>query len=128
MSANSVDPVGGKYTIPGKNNRNLELTLDDPDLDKYIVETLDGSDMDAKIPLSDLQINWFACFSVYNKGKDGKKDGYAKVKYAIPVSLAEGQRFYVAYNKQLHDVTDKIKEDKGKLILSEGDPATGTVP
>lgn len=127
MSEKRVSPVGGKYTIPGKENKNLELTLDDPDLDKYIVETLDGEDMDAKIPASDLHINWFACFSVYKKGKDGKKNGYATVKYEFPVSLAEGQRFYVAYNKQLFDVTDEIKNN-GKVTLSEGDPATGSVP
>jgi hypothetical protein len=129
MSAKEVDPVNGKYTIPGKDNKKLELTLDDIDVDKkYIVETLDGQDMDAKIPVSDLQINWFACFSIYKKDKNGKKAGYANVKYEFPVTLAEGQRFYLAYKKQIFDITDKIKEDKGKVKLSEGDPATGSVP
>ena len=126
MSAKPVDPVNGKYTVPGKNNKNLELTLDDTDLKKYIVETLDGDDMTAKLPTSGLQINWFACFSVY-KAKDGKKDGYATVKYSFTVDLDEGQRLYVAYNRQFYDVTDEIKKN-GKVTLSEGDPAVGGVP
>ena len=127
MGAKPVDPVNGKYTIQGKNNRNLELTLDDPDLKKYIVEELDGADMDSKLPSTNpLGVNWFACFSVY-KSKDGKKDGYASVKYSFPVTLAENQRFFVAYNKTAYEVTDEIKKN-GKVTLSEGDPGTGTVP
>ncbi|HLO17998.1 MAG TPA: hypothetical protein VK206_24420 [Anaerolineales bacterium] len=127
MSAKPVNPVNGKYTIPGKNNRNIELTLDDPDLKKYIVEALDGADMDSKLPSSNpLGINWFACFSVY-KSKDGKKDGYATVKYSFGVSLVDGQRLYVAYGKQSYDVTDEMKKN-GKVTLSEGDPGIGTAP
>ncbi len=127
MSANPVTPDNGKYTIHGKNNRNLELTLDDPDLKKYIVEELDGDDMTAKLPSSNPEnINWFACFSVYNN-QNGNKNGHAKVKYSFPVILNQGQRFFVAYNRQAHDVTDEVKKN-GKVTLSEGDPATGSVP
>ena len=127
MSAKPVTPDNGKYTIHGKNNRNLELSLDDPDLKKYIVEELDGDDMTAKLPPSNPEnINWFACFSVYNN-HNGNKNGYAKVKYSFPVILSEGQRFFVAYNGRAHDVTDEIKKN-GKVTLSEGDPAGGSVP
>ena len=127
MSANPVGPVGGKYIIHGKNNRNLELTLDDSDLKKYIVEELDGEDMDAKLPSSNPEnINWFVCFSIYNN-QNGQKHGYAKVKYSFPVSLSPGQRFFVAYNGQSYEMTDEIKKN-GKVTLSEGDPASGTVP
>ena len=127
MSATPVTPANGKYTIHGKNNRNIELTLDDPDLKKYIVEELDGADMDSKLPPSNPEkINWFVCFSVYNN-HNGDKNGYAKVKYSFPVSLADGQRFFVAYNRVSYDVTDEIKKN-GKVTLSEGDPAGGTVP
>jgi hypothetical protein len=127
MGEKPVTPVNRKYTIPGKNNKNLELTLDDADLQKYIVEELDGDDMTAKLPSSNPEnINWFACFSIY-KNKDGKKDGYANVKYSFTVSLDEGQRLFVAYNRQSYDVTDEIKKN-GKVTLREGDPASGTVP
>ena|SRR5215510_2365196 len=127
MGAKSVDPVNGKYTIQGKNNKNLELTLDDSDLKKYIVEELDGTDMTNKLPASNPQnITWFACFSVY-KNKDGKKDGYATVKYSFTVSLDEGQRLFVAYGGQAYEVTDEIKKN-GKVTLSEGDPGTGHIP
>lgn len=127
MSAKPVTPDNGKYTIHGKDNRNLELTLDDPDLKKYIVEELDGDDMTAKLPPSNPEnINWFACFSVYDS-RNGNKNEYAKVKYSFPVNLSEGQRFFVAYNRLAYDVTDEIKKN-GKVTLSEGDPAAGTVP
>ena len=127
MSAKPVTPDNGKYIIHGKDNRNLELTLDDPDLKKYIVEELDGDDMTAKLPPSNPQnINWFACFSVYDS-LNGNKNKYAKVKYSFPVNLSEGQRFFVAYNGRAYDVTDDIKRN-GKVTLSEGDPAAGTVP
>jgi hypothetical protein len=127
MSAKPVNPVNGKYTIPGKDNRNLELTLDDSDLKKYIVEDLDGEDMAAKLPASNPQnINWFACFSIYNS-KDDKKNGYAHVKYSFTVRLDEGQRLFVAYGGEAHEVTDEIKKN-GKVTLTEGDPPTGTIP
>jgi hypothetical protein len=127
MSEKPVNPVNGKYTIPGKNNRNLELTLDDRDLNKYIVEELDGDDMTRKLPSSNpLGINWFACFSVY-KNKDGKKNGYANVRYSFTVNLDEGQRLFVAYGGEAREVTDEIKKN-GKVTLSEGDPPTGTIP
>lgn len=127
MSAKPVNPANRRYTIPGKNNRNLELTLDDSDLNKYIVETLDGDDMNAKLPSSNpLGINWFACFSIYNN-QNGNKNGYAKVKYSFTVNLDEGQRLFVAYGGQAHEVTDEIKKN-GKVTLSEGDPPAGTVP
>jgi len=127
MSAKPVSPVNGKYTIHGKNNRNVELTLDDSELKKYIVEELDGEDMTGKLPTSNpLSINWFACFSVY-KSKEGKKDGYARVKYSFTVNLNDGQKLFVAYGGQSFEVTDEIKKN-GKVTLSEGDPGIGTVP
>jgi len=127
MGEKTVNPVNGKYTIPGKNNRNLELTLEDSDLKKYIVEELDGEDMNRKLPSSNpLGINWFACFSIY-KSKDGKKNGHANVKYSFTVTLDEGQRLFVAYGGEAHEVTDEIKKN-GKVTLSEGDPPTGSVP
>lgn len=127
MSAKPVTPANGKYIIHGKNNRNLELTLDDDDLKKYIVEELDGDDMIAKLPSSNpLGINWFACFSIY-KNNNGNKNGYANVKYSFPVTLSEGQRFFVAYNGQAYEVTEEIMKN-GKVTLSEGDPASGGIP
>jgi hypothetical protein len=129
MSPERVTPgANGIYTIRGKNNRNLALTLDDPDYkDKYIVEELDESEMRDKLPKNHHErINWFACFSVYNQ-QNGNKHGFAKVKYSFPVQLAEGQKFWVAYNGTAYEVTDEIKQT-GKVTLSEGDPATGSVP
>lgn len=127
MSARPVDPVNGKYTIRGKDNRNLELTLDDSDLRKYIVEELDDDDLNSKLPSSNpLHINWFTGFSIYKK-KNGMRDGYAKVKYAFTTRLDEGQRLFVAYGGQAFEVTDEIKKN-GKVTLSEGDPGAGTVP
>ena len=127
MSSKPVSPVNGKYAIHGKDNRNLELTLNDSDLKKYIVEELDGDDMNSKLPSSNpLGINWFACFSIY-KSKGGKKDGYAKVKYSFTTVLNEGQRLFVAYGGQSFEVTDEIKKN-GKVTLSEGDPGVGGAP
>jgi hypothetical protein len=127
MGAKPVSPQNGKFTIHGKNNNNLELTLDSTELDKYIVEELDGADMESKLPSENpLGIGWFICFSIYNK-KDGKKNGYAKVKYSFNVTLAPGERFFVAYNNTAYEVTDEIKRS-GKVTLSEGDPGGGTVP
>ncbi|HEX6269599.1 MAG TPA: hypothetical protein VFZ43_05140 [Anaerolineales bacterium] len=127
MPERPVNPANGRYTIRGKNNRKLDLTLDDSDLDKYIVDELDGDDMQAKLPSDNpLGINWFACFSIYNK-RNGNKSGYATVRYSFTTSLEEGQRLFVAYNRQYYEVTDEMKRN-GKVTLSEGDPATGSVP
>jgi hypothetical protein len=127
MSARPVSPVNGRFKIPGKNNRNLELTLDDRDLSRYIVEELDGDDMASKLPASNpLNINWFACFGIYNK-QNGKKAGHASVRYSFTVELDEGQRLFVAYGGEAHEVTDEIRRN-GKVTLSEGDPPTGTIP
>lgn len=127
MSHTPVASKNGKYTIRGKNNNNLELILDTKELDKYIVEELDGADMDAKLPAENpLGIGWFACFCVYDK-KDGKPGDYAKVKYSFNVTLAPNERFFVAYNNTAYEVTDEIKKT-GKVTLSEGDPAGGTLP
>lgn len=127
MSHTPVSPKQGKHTIRGKNNNNLELTLDTMELDKYIVEELDGADMDAKLPAENpLGIGWFACFCVYEK-KNGEKGGYAKVKYSFDVTLAPNERFFVAYNNTAYEVTDEIKRT-GKVTLSEGDPASGVIP
>lgn len=127
MGVKTVVPQNGKFTIHGKKNNNLELTLDSSELDKYIVEELDGADMESKLPADNpLGIGWFACFSVYNK-KNGKKSGYAKVKYSFNVTLAPNERFFVAYNNTAYEVTEEIKKT-GKVTLSEGDPAGGTFP
>ena len=127
MGQKPVSPSNGKYKIQGKEDKFIEVTLDTTETDKYIVEELDGADMDSKLPSTNpLGINWFVCFSVHNK-KDGKKSGYASVKYSFPVTLAPDQRFFVAYNKTAYEVTDEIK-NSGKVTLSEGDPAGGGIP
>jgi len=127
MSANPVNPVNGIYTIHGRDGRNLELTLESPKLDDYIVEELDGPDMDAKLPTTNpLGINWFACFSVYNN-VGGQKSGYANVYYSFPVTLEPNQRYFVAYNRQAFEVTDEAR-NTGRVRLNEGDPGTGTNP
>lgn len=127
MSARPVNPVNGRYTIPGKDNRNLELTLDDKDLKKYIVEELDGEDMQSKLPANPpVDIVWFACFSVYNN-RDGRRGGYASVRYSFTVQLDPDQRLYVAYGGEAHDVTDELKRN-GKVTLNEGDPPVGHYP
>ena len=128
MSEKPVSPDKGKYKIRGKNNRDLELTIDDVDLKKYIVEELDGEDMNRKLPTNTpVPINWFACFSVYNN-KDGKKNGSAKVQYSFKVSLDnDQQRLFVGIGANAVDVTDELRTT-GKVTLSEGDPPTGTYP
>ena len=127
MGKKIVKPEHGKYTIHGKDNKNIDLTLESPDLDQFIVEELDGADMDDKLPASPPEaIRWYACFSIY-KNKDGKKDGYATVTYSFPVSLDPGQKFYVAYNRQAYDKTDEVRRT-GRVTMSEGDPATGNYP
>jgi hypothetical protein len=127
MSKKIVSPANGKFTIHGKDNRNLELTLDDRDLNKYIVEEMDGSDITSKLPSSTpSDINWFACFSVYNNA-NGKKGGYAKVKYSFKVRVDPGQELYIAYGGKAYNVTTEIQKN-GKVTLSEGDPAIGSKP
>ena len=128
MGQKPVSPSNGKYRIQGKEGKFLEVTLDTTETDKYIVEELDCADMDSKLPSTNpLGINWFACFSVYNKKADGNKGNHATVKYSFPVTLAPNQRFFVAYNKTAYEVTDEIKRN-GKVTLSEGDPGAGSVP
>ena len=125
MAATQVSPANGKYTIPGDNNRNIELTLDDSNLQNYVVESLDGTDRSAKLPDSNPNnINWFACFSVSN---NGQARGSATVQYSFTVALDPGQKLYVAYKKTAHDVTNQMK-NSGKVTLHEGDPGIGTVP
>ena len=127
MAEKTVNPVNGQYTIQGQNNRNLTLTLQDGDLSKYIVEELDGDDMNKKLPSSNPdKINWFACFSIYNND-NGSKGSYATVTYSFTLRLDEGQRLFVAYGGQSYEVTDEFNKN-GNVTLSEGDPATGTVP
>lgn len=128
MPEKTVNPVNGTYTIQGKNNRNLELTLEDGDLSKYIVEELDGVDMDNKLPSDNpLGINWFACFSIYNND-NGNKGSYATVTYSFTVAgFEKGQRLFVAYGSQSYEVTDEIN-NTGKVTLNEGDPASGGIP
>jgi len=127
MAEKTVNPVNGVYTIQGANNRNLELTLQDSDSNKYIVEELDGDDMNKKLPSDNpLGIDWFVCFSIYNN-ESGQKGGYATVQYSFTVRLDEGQKLYIAYGGQSYDVTDEFKQT-GKVTRSEGDPAGGTVP
>jgi|SRR5690349_8295267 hypothetical protein len=127
MSARPVNPVNGKYTIPGKHNKNLELTLDDKDTNKYIVETLDGTDMDEKLPSSNPDnIDWFACFSIYIN-QNGQKHGYASVQYFFTYPLSENQRLFVSYNGRSHEVTQEMR-NSGKVVLREGDPAAGSIP
>ena len=127
MGERRVNPVNGRYTIPGRNNRNLELTIDDIDLNKYIVEELDDDDMRRKIPASaSRRINWFSCFSIY-KNKDGHKDGYANVKYSFTVDMSGIQELYIAYDDQVHDVTEEMKNN-GKVSRNVGDPPVGSYP
>lgn len=127
MAEKTVNPVNGVYTIQGANNRNLELTLQDSDLSKYIVEELDGEDMNKKLPSSNPEnIKWFACFSIYNND-NGNKGSYATVQYSFTLQLDEGQRLFVAYAGQSYEVTEEFNNN-GHVTLSEGDPASGTVP
>ncbi len=127
MGQNTVNPVNGKYTIHGKGGKNLELTLEDSDLSKYIVEELDGPDLDDKLPSDNpLGINWFACFSVYNND-NGKKNGYANVHYWFPFVLGPNQKFFVAYNKQVVEKTNEVR-NTGRVRMNEGDPASGSLP
>lgn len=129
MGKKIVSHSGGKHKITGKGGRkSFDLALSAKNLDDYIVEELDGTDM--KVPAENpLNINWFACFNVKNK----KDNHYASVKYSFEVDVDEGQRIFLAYpNKQgvitAHEMTGNVKNKKLKVELSEGDPAVGGVP
>src|SRR5512138_3812646 len=127
MSTRPVSPVNGKYTIQGKDTRTLELTLDDSNLQNYIVEELDGDDLTSKLPSSTTEnINWFAGFSVYNS-QNGQKRGYAAVQYSFTVPLEKGQKLYVSYGRRAHDVTQEMR-NSGKVTLRQGDPGVGSAP
>lgn len=132
MGVKTIRPENGKYIIKGKDKNNreraIDLTLDAPKLDDYIVEQFDGDDMKSKHPDSTPEgVDWFACFTIYNKSNSGK-GGPATVTYSFPVTLEPNQRFFVAYNNRNYvEVTDQIRST-GKVTLNEGDPATGTVP
>jgi hypothetical protein len=127
MSATPVSPVNGKYTIRGKDARVIELTLDDRDLQNYVVEELAGDDLTAKLPpATPDNTNWFAGFSVYN-GQNGQKLGYATVQYSFTVPLEKGQKLYVAYGGRAYDVTKEM-QDSGKVTLRQGDPGVGSAP
>lgn len=132
MGVKRVNPENGKYSIKGKDkngrDKTIDLTLDAPRLDDYIVEQIDGEDMKSKHPDSTPEgVDWFACFSIYNKGSGNAKGDPATVNYSFPVTLLPNQRFFVAYNKKdYEDITDQIRN--GTVRLNRGDPATGTVP
>ena len=128
MSPTPVNPDQGKYKIPGKDNKDLELTIDD-DPDKYIVEDMED-DMNDKIPSSaNKDIRWFACFAIYNNN-NGRKNGYAKVKYSFKVNLDGIEKLYVGLGGKAGsaiDVTEEMKQ-KGKVDLNDGDPPIGRYP
>jgi hypothetical protein len=128
MSPTPVNPDKGKYKIPGKDKKDLELTIDD-DPDKYIVEDMED-DMTDKIPASASQtIRWFACFAIYNKS-NGQKHGYAKVKYSFKVNMDGIEKLYVGLGGKAGsaiDVTDEMKQN-GKVDLNDGDPPIGRYP
>ena len=128
MSPAPVNPDKGKYKIPGKDNKDLELTIDD-DPNKYVVESMED-DMSDKIPSSAPQdIHWFACFAIYNKN-NGNKNGYAKVKYSFKVNMDGIEKLYVGLGGKpgsAVDVTDEMKKN-GKVELTDGDPPIGRYP
>ena len=128
MSPTPLNPDEGKYKIPGKDRKDLELTIDD-DPDKYIVENMEDSMAD-KIPSSAArEINWFACFAIYNKN-NGRKQGYAKVKYSFKVNMDGIEKLYVGLggkDGEAIDVTEEMKKN-GKVTLDEGDPPVGHYP
>jgi hypothetical protein len=127
MSPRRVDPDEGKYKIPGKDNKDIELTIDD-DPDKYIVEDMED-DMSDKIPSSARKdIRWFACFAIYDNN-NGQKGNYAKVKYSFKVDMDGIQELWVGLggkNGQARNVTDEMKN--GKVTLTDGDPPIGRYP
>ena len=128
MSPTPVKPDKGKYKIPGKDKKDLELTIDGAP-NNYIVEDLEES-MTGKIPSSaSKDIRWFACFAIYNSS-NGHKNGYAKVKYSFKVNMDGIEKLYVGLggsNGYAKDVTDEIKQN-GKVELNDGDPPIGRYP
>jgi hypothetical protein len=128
MSPKPVDPDQGKYKIPGKDKKDIELTLEGDPL-HYIVEDMED-DMTDKIPSSaSKDINWFACFAIYNKS-NGHKNGYATVKYSFKVNMDGIEKLYVGLGGKTGsavDVTDEMKKN-GKVDLSDGDPPVGRYP
>jgi hypothetical protein len=128
MSPTPVNPDKGKYKIPGKDRKDLELTIDD-DPDKYVVENMED-DMADKIPSSASQdIRWFACFAIYSK-ENGNKNGYAKVKYSFKVNMDGIEKLYVGLGGKAGsavDVTDEMNRN-GKVDLNDGDPPVGRYP
>ena len=128
MSPTPVHPDQGKFKIPGKDRKELELTIDD-DPEKYIVENLED-DMAGKIPSSaPAEINWFACFAIYNND-NGQKRGYARVKYSFKVNMDGIEKLYVGLggkDGEAKDVTEEMKRN-GKVTLTEGDPPVGHYP
>ena len=128
MSPTPFNPDKGKYKIPGKDRKDIELTLDD-DPDKYIVEDMED-DMAAKIPSSaSKDITWFACFAIYDKNNNSK-GSHAKVNYSFKVNMDGIQKLYVGLGGKsgyAKDVTDEIKQN-GKVSLNDGDPPIGRYP
>jgi hypothetical protein len=128
MAKHDVNPVSGKYTIKGKNNRNLEVELDGNTND-FIVEEFDP-DLDSireKAPNIPDNIDWFACFSVYNR-KNGKKSGYANVKYHVSLDasvLPSGKKLYAYYNNRVNELSYTTEGNKIKFSLNVGDPPVG---
>lgn len=130
MSATPVtpDPATGRYRIRGRDNQDLELTLDTPDKGRYIVEELTDQDMDAKLPKSAQKaIRWFAAFAVYERNQSGGRGREATVTYTFPVKLEQDQEFWVAYGGNAYDKTDEVRRT-GQVRMNEGDPAAGTYP
>jgi hypothetical protein len=130
MSATPVtpDPATGRYRIRGKDNQDLELTLDTRDLGRYLVEELTDQDMNAKLPASPPKaIRWFAGFAVYERNQSGERGREATVTYTFPVKLQEKQEFWVAYGGNAYDKTEEARRT-GQVRMSEGDPSTGFYP
>jgi hypothetical protein len=122
------DPATGRYRIRGRDNQDLELTLDARDLGRYLVEQLTDQDMNAKLPTSATKaIRWFACFGVYERDQSGGRGKEATVTYTFPVKLQDNQEFWVAYGGNAYDKTDEVRRT-GQVRMSEGDPATGFYP
>ena len=128
MSPTPVNPDKGKYKIPGKDRKDIELTIDD-DPEKYVVENMED-DMADKIPSSaSRDIRWFACFAIYSKD-NGNKNGYAKVKYSFKVNMDGIEKLYVGLGGKagsVVDVTDEMNRN-GKVDLNDGDPPVGRYP
>jgi hypothetical protein len=130
MSATPVipDPATGRYRIRGRDNQDLELTLDTPDKSRYLVEELTDQDMTAKLPpKTEKAIRWFAAFAVYERDASGGRGREATVTYTFPVKLEPNQEFWVAYGGNAYDKTDEVRRT-GQVRMSEGDPATGSYP